>query len=74
MTPRSRKNSIDKKFRKNSGDSIDSCSKEFFNEKKKFCIPIKKRRLREQPLEIKDPSPVPDKFKYFTDFRTKIEN
>ena len=65
MTPRSRKNSFDKRYRKNSGDSIDSCSKEIFYEKKNFIpIPSKKRRLREQPLEIKDPSPVPDKFKH----------
>ena len=63
MTPRSRKNSIDKKYRKNSCDSIDSCSHEFDDKKTTF-IPIKKRRIREQPLEIKDPSPVPDKFKY----------
>tara|TARA_B110000967_G_scaffold204830_1_gene248116 strand:+ start:9907 stop:10119 length:213 start_codon:yes stop_codon:yes gene_type:complete len=63
MIPRSRKNSFDKKYR---SDSIDSCSKEFCYEQKKdfISIPRKKRRIREQPLEIKDPSPVPDKFRY----------
>jgi len=63
MTSRSRKNSFDKKYRKNSGDSIDSCSHEIINNKSEF-IPIRRRRVREQPLELKEPSPVPDKFRY----------
>ena len=72
MTPRSRKNSFDKRYRKNSGDSIDSCSKELFYEKKNFIsIPSKKRRIREQPLEKKDPSPVPDKFRYLLTLHQK---
>lgn len=45
MTPRSRKNSFDKKYRKNSGDSIDSCSHEIINTKSAF-IPIRRRRQR----------------------------
>jgi len=66
MTPRNRTNSYDKKYRNNSVDSIDSCSHEIFNDKKTtfISIPIKKRRQREQPLELKKPSPVPEKFKY----------
>lgn len=49
-------------------DSVDSCSHsvDSYNEK---IIPIKKpRRVREQPLEIKDPSPKPENFKYLLIF------
>lgn len=64
-----RKNSFDhKRIRKNSMDSVDSCSHsvDSYNEK---IIPIKKpRRVREQPLEIKDPSPKPENFKYLLIF------
>ena len=56
-------NPLDKKYRKNSGDSIDSCSHEIIHNKSEF-IPIRRRRVREQPLELKEPSPVPDKFRY----------
>jgi len=63
MTSRSRKNSFDKNNRRNSSDSIDSCSHEIISNKSAF-IPIRRRRQREQPLELKDPSPVPDKFRY----------
>ena len=63
MTSKSRKNSFDKNNRRNSSDSIDSCSHEIISNKSVF-IPIRRRRQREQPLELKDPSPVPDKFRY----------
>jgi len=64
-----RKNSFDyKRIRKNSIDSVDSCSESVDSYNNKI-IPIKKRRrIREQPLEIKDPSPKPDSFKYLLIF------
>tara|TARA_Y100000389_G_scaffold140119_1_gene137924 strand:- start:387 stop:617 length:231 start_codon:yes stop_codon:yes gene_type:complete len=75
MKPRSRKNSFDQNKRKYSFDSIDSISystdNDSENTKTSKKIPIKKRRMREQPLEIKDPSPVPEKFKYLLHLQSK---
>ena len=70
---RVRKNSFDnKRVRKNSCDSCDSVdsvdsSSHSINSDCHInnIKTIQKRRLREQPLEIIDPSPIPDKFKYF---------